>query len=231
MTATADHTKSTAFAGGRHRFASPHVREIPSRRASCPGSASAASDDPAAAEVTALIRAAGQGDSTAWEQLILRFSPMLRRVARSFRLSPSDVEDVVQDTWMALHANIDGLRNPGALPGWLATTARRRSLGLLHAAKRERPAYDVPPDVADHRTPENAALATERREVFLRAVGELPERQRRVVVALATRPDLDYQQLSTLLQMPIGSLGPTRARGLANLERDDELRLVHMSAG
>ena len=187
-------------------------------------------EDPAA-QATALVGAARRGDGPAWEQLIAAFSPMMRAIARSFRLAPSDVDDVVQDTWIALLASIDDLRNPAAVPGWLATTVRRRSLGLLRAAKHEQAAHDLPVEPADHRTPENALLATERRDVFLRAVGALPQRQRRVVTALAARPDLDYQQLATLLQMPVGSLGPTRARGLASLERDDELRFVHSAAG
>jgi RNA polymerase sigma factor (sigma-70 family) len=231
MTATANITRTTATSGQRtHRFATPVVREIRSRRTAPQSTTNATISDPVAARMAALIAAAGRGDGAAWEQLIEEFSPMLRSIARSYRLAPSDVDDVLQETWIALHANIDRLRNPGALPGWLSTTVRRRSLGLLQAANREQLTYDLPVEVTDDRTPEKAMLATERREVFARAVGALPKQQRRVVTALAARPDLDYQQLATLLQMPIGSLGPTRARGLASLERDDELRFWHTGA-
>ena len=229
MTATADSQKSSQADVRAHRFARPSVREIPSRRMSRAHTAATGTDG-VAAHVPTLIAAARRGDSGAWERLIDAFSPMMRAVARSFRLAPSDVDDVVQETWIALHANIDSLRNPAAVPAWLATTVRRRSLGLLRAAKHEHAAHDVAVAVADHQTPEHVVLESECHAVFLRAVSSLPQRQRRVVTALAVRPDLDYQGLATLLQMPIGSLGPTRARGLASLQRDDELRFVHSAA-
>ena len=231
MTATANISTTTGTPGQRtHRFMTPVVREIQSGRISRPSTTNATSSDPVAARVTALIAAARGGDCAAWEQLLQEFTPMLRSIARSFRLAPSDVDDVIQDTWIAMHANIDRLRNPSAVPGWLATTVRRRCLGLLQTANREQLTYELPVEGTDHRTPEKAMLETERRQVFARAVGALPTQQRRVVTAIAARPDLDYQQLATLLQMPIGSLGPTRARGLASLERDDELRFVHSDA-
>jgi len=231
MNATAHITKNAGTSGQRaHRFMTPVVREIPSRRNVPSSTPPAPGGDPVAARVTALITAARRGDGTAWGRLVEEFSPMLRGIARSYRLAPSDVDDVVQETWIALHANIEGIRNPDALPGWLATTVRRRSLKLLQAAGREQLSCDVPVEATDHRTPEQAMLAAERRQVFARAVSALPIQQRRVVTALAARPDLDYRQLASLLRMPIGSLGPTRARGLASLERDDELRFVNSSA-
>jgi len=231
MTAIANITRPAGTSGRpTHRFTTPVVREIPSRRTALTSATTAPGIDPVAARMTALIAAARRGDGAAWERLIEEFSPMLRSIARSFRLAPADVEDVLQDTWIALHANIGRIRNPGALPGWLATTVRRRSLGLRQAANREQLTYDLPVELSDDQTPEKAMLATERRQVFARAVGALPPQQRRVVTALAARPDLDYQGLASLLQMPIGSLGPTRARGLASLERDDELRFVHSDA-
>ena len=223
-TSVANNFKST---GTRRRaFATPLVREVPSRRTSGSTPTRPTSGQPVAANA-ALITAAGRGECRAWEQLIAEFSPMLRGIARSFRLAPADVDDVVQDTWIALHSNISTLRNADALPAWLATTVRRRSLRLLQAGNREQVTDDLSVDAADDQTPEKVLLETERRDVFAQAVGALPMQQRRVVTALAARPDLDYQQLASMLQMPIGSLGPTRARGLARLARNEELRFVH----
>lgn len=230
-TSVANNIKSTETPRRRRAFATPLVREVPSRRTSGSTSTHPTSSHPVAANATAMIAAAGRGDCRAWEQLIDEFSPMLRGIARSFRLAPTDVDDVVQDTWIALHSNFSTLRNPDALPGWLATTVRRRSLRLLQAANRDQVAYGVSVDVADDQTPEKVLLASERRNVFAHAVGALPMQQRRVVTALAARPDLDYQQLAAMLQMPIGSLGPTRARGLATLARNEELRFVHTAGG
>jgi hypothetical protein len=41
---------------------------------------------------------------------------------------------------------------------------------------------------------------------------------------LAAEPDADYRAISAKLAMPIGSIGPIRARSLARLERHAELR-------
>jgi hypothetical protein len=50
------------------------------------------------------------------------------------------------------------------------------------------------------------------------------------VTLLLAQPALDYAQVGSLLAMPVGSIGPTRARGLARLEQDVELRSLVLAA-
>ena len=88
-------------------------------------------------ELVSLVRASRAGDSAAWTQLVERFTPTLRRIARSYRLQPSDVDDVVQATWLRLFAHIEQLRDPAAVAGWLATTTRRECLRVLQGHVRE----------------------------------------------------------------------------------------------
>jgi RNA polymerase sigma factor (sigma-70 family) len=172
-----------------------------------------------------LLRKARAGDDRAWERLHHRFTPMLRGIARSYRLSPTDVDDVVQTTWLRLVDNIGGLRDPAAVPGWLATTARRESLRLLQVPLREYLTDD--PDLGGGPTesadPERELLAAELRTVLKRAVATLPHRHRQLMTLLVAQPTLDYQELSTTLTMPIGSIGPIRARSMARLRRHREL--------
>jgi RNA polymerase sigma factor (sigma-70 family) len=227
MTATANITKSKTDPVGTHRFAYPAVREITSRRNSVEQTSGDSGADTA---LVALVYAARRGDNVAWGRLVDRFDPMLRNVARSFRLGVSDVDDVVQETWVVLHKHIGGLREPAAIAGWLATTVRRQALRLLQAQTREQLVDDPDFGATDGQTPETVVLEAERHEAFMRAVETLPDRQRRVMTLLVAQPDLDYQQLGTLLEMPTGSIGPTRARGLARLERDAELRHLHAIA-
>jgi RNA polymerase sigma factor (sigma-70 family) len=176
-------------------------------------------------EVVELVRAACAGDDRAWERLYDRFSPMLRGIARSYRLSPSDVDDVLQNSWLRLFDHIDRIREPTAVAGWLATTTRRECLRLLQLPMRESPTAD--PDsggTSESANPERELLAAERRVILARALATLPERHRKLMTMLVAQPDTDYEQLSTALAMPVGSIGPIRGRSLDRLRRHPELR-------
>src|SRR3954452_6868183 len=70
-----------------------------------------------------LVRAAASGEHEAWSSIVGRFTQRLSRVARAHRLSPTDVDDVVQTTFIRLYEHIGTVRNPNALPAWLDTTA------------------------------------------------------------------------------------------------------------
>lgn len=179
--------------------------------------------DPA---LVALVAAARGGDEGAWARLIERFDPMLRSGVSTFRLSKSDVDDVVQGTWTKLYVHIDRIREPAAIAGWLMTTARRQALEQLRVHARELLTDEPELRAATNETPESIVLEAERHDAFVRAVSTLPARQRRVVSLLAARPALEYEQVGSILHMPVGSIGPTRARGLANLERHAELRAL-----
>jgi RNA polymerase sigma factor (sigma-70 family) len=176
--------------------------------------------------LASLVRAAQSGDDVAWAQLVERFDPMLRTVARSYRMRPADVDDAVQATWIRLYEHIDSVRDADAIGGWLATTVRRQALRLLQRHVREHLVDDAWPAACEDwcEGPEAHALATERRVVLTRALASLPDRQRRLMTLIASDPDTAYDQISASLGIPRGSIGPLRARGLACLERHPELR-------
>jgi RNA polymerase sigma factor (sigma-70 family) len=183
-------------------------------------------------ELVKLVAAVRRGDNAAWTQLIERFDRMLRGIARSYRLSAADVDDVVQATWTRLHQHIGAVREPAAIAGWLATTTRRESLRVLQVHMRELLTAD--PELGEgveQERPESELLASEERGVLGRALATLPDRQRRLMILLATDPDADYRRISAQLAMPIGSIGPIRARGLARLGRHPELRRHYLCAG
>src|SRR6516165_6686766 len=81
-----------------------------------------ACDDPL---VIHLVTRARGGDKRAWDALIERYAPLIRSICRKYRLGRDDAEDVGQNVWMRLVAQLDKIRNPAALAGWLATTTRR----------------------------------------------------------------------------------------------------------
>ena len=180
---------------------------------------------PANTELQALVAAARRGDNVAWTQLTDRFDRMLRSVARSYRLSSQDTEDAVQATWVKLYEHIDRIRDASAIAGWLATTVRRESLRLLQRHVREHLTDD--PELcctSFEPGPDAPLLRSEQSVVLTRALATLPDRQRRLLTLIATEPAAKYEQISATLDMPVGSIGPIRARGLARLQRHDELR-------
>jgi RNA polymerase sigma factor (sigma-70 family) len=180
----------------------------------------------AAAPVAEVTTGACAGDEAAWRDLVRRFDPMLRGIVKGYRLDAADAEDVVQTTWIRAHRNLDRLNEPAAIGGWLAVTARREALRSLQRGVREFPAADPRAEEPDTETPELAALECERRAALRDAVLRLPTRQRELLTAMLDAPGASYDELSATLQMPTGSIGPTRERALGALRRDSRLAAV-----
>jgi RNA polymerase sigma factor (sigma-70 family) len=170
------------------------------------------------------VHAARCGDSMAWARLVRRFTPQIRAVARRRGLAAHDQDEVVQRTWLALVKGIHSVQQPLALPGWIQTTAHRESLRVRNEAAREVPSAEVavtePVWDADL---EDVCDARERHAKVRQAVERIPARQRELLQALVAEPALSYDEISRKLDMPVGSIGPTRARSLARLRRDPYL--------
>jgi RNA polymerase sigma factor (sigma-70 family) len=176
------------------------------------------------AEPAALLAAAARGDQRAWNLLVRSQSPMIRGIARRHRLSEADQEDVVQRTWLTLFRHVDEVRDPAALAGWLATTARRECLGVLAASKREI-LVDEPSrvDDADAAPIDETVIQRERQAALHVALNSLPCHQRELMLTLLAKPAATYDQLSVALGIPRGSIGPTRQRCIARLRRNAHL--------
>lgn len=173
-----------------------------------------------------LVRAARAGDAAAWSRLVDRLDRRLRHVARSYRLSAADVDDVTQLAWVRLYEHIDRIHEPGAVAGWLVTTVRREAMRVLQSGVREQLVDGcelLGLDAASGELPEERLIAAETRQALGRALASLPGQQRELLTLLAGTPDASYREISTRLRIPVGSIGPTRARGLARLERHPEL--------
>jgi RNA polymerase sigma factor (sigma-70 family) len=176
-----------------------------------------------------VVRGAAAGDEQAWGELVTRLEPLLRRIARGYRLSASDADDVVQATWLTLLNHIGDLRDPARIPGWLATTARRKCISKLRSPERERLSgeIDIPGEEA---SPEQILISAERRQTVTRAVAALPDRQRVLVSLLMQEPALAYTQIAAQLQMPVGSIGPTWGRCATKLRQHGELARLRCEA-
>jgi RNA polymerase sigma factor (sigma-70 family) len=170
-----------------------------------------------------LVAAARRGDERAWQELVSGLTPMLRRIARGFRLQPHDVDDVVQLTWLQAYRYLGSVRDPQAVPAWLATTTRRNALRRRQSATVEvltdKPVAD---DVAGGGAVWDAVVREHHAAAVREALGRLSPRQRQLLEALLGE-DAGYVATAAGLGIPIGSIGPTRARCLARLRKDPDL--------
>lgn len=170
---------------------------------------------------TALLEGARRGEQAAWDDLVSDFSSLVWSIARGYRLPDEDAADAVQMTWLRLVENLDRIRDAERLPGWLATTARRECLQVLRRSGREIPTFDDAPQLAVDPAPpvDTALLLDERDRAVWSALSVLGERCRRLLRVLMASPPPSYREVSDALDMPVGSIGPTRQRCLEDLRR------------
>ncbi|HWK25263.1 MAG TPA: sigma-70 family RNA polymerase sigma factor [Solirubrobacter sp.] len=167
-------------------------------------------------EVAELVRAASAGDQAAWNGLVDRFNGLVWSVARSYRLATPDASDVVQTTWLRLVEHLDRLQDPDRVGAWLATTARREALRALRLSARQVPTGELPDAGTDGQLGA-ALLEAERDRALWAAFGALSERCQALLRVLVAEPPPRYEEVAAALDMPIGSIGPTRARCLERL--------------
>jgi RNA polymerase sigma factor (sigma-70 family) len=166
-----------------------------------------------------LVARARSGDQRAWEALTDRYTNLMWSVARSMRLSRADAADVVQTTWLRLVERLDSLREPGRLGAWLVTTVRRECLATQRRGARVRTSQpEAWSDLPATGDPLDEALLREERDAALwKAFGGLTTRCQALLRVLMADPPPSYDEVSEALDMPVGSIGPTRQRCLKSL--------------
>ncbi|HZD38373.1 MAG TPA: sigma-70 family RNA polymerase sigma factor [Actinomycetes bacterium] len=176
-----------------------------------------------AEELSSLVAAAASGENHAWERLVEQFSGLIWSVAASYGLGRADAADVAQVTWLRLVEHLGRLKDPTRVGAWLVTTARRECLGMLRAGNREIVTDDerrYERAGPKSRSPESQVLENERARIVWRSFQELGARCQELLRALLfAYPAMSYNQVAEAFGMPIGSIGPTRARCLDQLRR------------
>jgi RNA polymerase sigma factor (sigma-70 family) len=181
-------------------------------------------DDPT---VTALVTRAAGGDQRAWDEIVERYAPLVWSICRRYRLDRADVDDVAQNVWLRLVEQLSALREPAALPGWLATTTQRECLRILRvngqADRRNERLADEMITAAESVEIEEEIIAAEWNRVLCLALDELPLPCRQLLSMLMQEPPVPYAEISKRLGIPVGGIGPSRARCLAKMRRSPPL--------
>ena len=179
-----------------------------------------------------LVGAAVEGDESAWNGLVRRYAPLVRRVARQYRLNHTDADDLHQVLWLRVFQHLADLREPDALPGWISSTARREAMRIVNSQQRTelidpflearftRPEFDPAQGV------DAGVIRAERRRAIQAGLAELGAEHRQLLLLLVADPPLSYRQISERLDIPIGSIGPTRARCLRKLAATATIRAL-----
>jgi RNA polymerase sigma factor (sigma-70 family) len=173
--------------------------------------------------VSDLVARARSGDGHAWDALVERYAPLIWSICRRHRLGRADADDVGQSVWLRLVDQLDRVREPAALPGWLATTTRRECVRFLCAAQgpyAAKYALDVE-SLPDQRTgtAEQELLTAERHAALREAFTQLPLNGQQLIALLIADPPVPYADISAQLGIPVGSIGPTRSRYLDKIRR------------
>ena len=161
------------------------------------------------------------GDQTAIDRLVTVMNPVLWNVVRADRLDEMTAKDVIQETWMTLLNKHASVSDPQAVASWLTTTARREAWRLVNRERRDINAEDYQLDAVMESNPsaEDDAVSAIDDSLLWSCVKTLSERCQRLlrIIAFDERPD--YRRIAEDLEMPTGSIGPTRSRCLDKLRQ------------
>jgi RNA polymerase sigma factor (sigma-70 family) len=181
---------------------------------------------PADAELVALCKA---GDARGWRLLVQRYQRLVYAVARRAGLDEHAAADVFQTVFSRLLQALPGLQQPDRLRAWIVTTAKRESLLQLRRGQRTvslTPAAEGDSDAAAEEElideaplPEQLLGELQQLHLLRLSMAQLDARCHGLLTLLfADEEDrLPYEQIAVQLDMPAGSIGPTRARCLGKL--------------
>lgn len=173
-------------------------------------------------DVARLVRRCLAGDPRAWDAIVERYASLVYSVSRRSGLGAEDAEDCAQAVFLKLYKSLDRIENPEAMAGWLSVTAareahrlRRTSLKYVNLGEESRTLDEL---VASEEAAADE-VAEQSQSVFAitTAMQGLRQRCRDLLTALYLESEPSYQEISDRLDIPIGSIGPTRARCIESL--------------
>lgn len=184
-------------------------------------------------DVEELVHAAIGGDADAWKKLVDGHAGLVWSVVRGFRFDDDTSKDVFQTVWLRLAEHLERIREPRKLPGWLGQTARNECVGLVRQRGRVFPSDEagelgepIAATMSAYPEPGERLERDENRVAVAAAFARLGERCQLLLRMLITDPPASYEEISARLDIPVGSIGPTRARCLDSLRTSPEISRI-----
>jgi RNA polymerase sigma factor (sigma-70 family) len=168
---------------------------------------------------TELVAGALANDQQAWNALVEKYNRLVWHVVHGFhQLDAERRADVHQTVWLRLAERLHAIRDPERVGGWLATTARHECLRQIGRQAREFPESEI--ELEPHvEAPERHMLETERDATLWQAFSRLRPACQQLLRLLICDPPFSYDEIAEILDLPRGSIGPTRQRCLDALRK------------
>jgi len=175
-----------------------------------------------------LIEAVRAGDESSWTLLVRHHSDLVWRVARSVVNDDDSATEVMQATWLKLLENVDTIREPAAVRGWLVTAARREAIAQSKRSGRQRPTdlidglvdAGVSPIAASQTRSTDPAIVvgeSNQSQILLEELERLGEKCRILLTLYAH--NFSYAEIADILDIAPGGVSPSRMRCLEQLRR------------
>lgn len=174
-------------------------------------------------DLPALVARALERDQRAWRDLVNRLKGVAWKVIYSYDLSEDDRNDAFASTFFRLHERLATVREPEKLPGWVATTARNEANTVSRRRSKLVPMAELPLRTVDHGDHGEGLESDELRTALYAAFSSLSPEHQALMRMLSADPPIGYDEISRVLNLPHGSIGPTRARCLQRLRTSPEL--------
>ncbi|OYU96675.1 MAG: RNA polymerase subunit sigma-24 [Burkholderiales bacterium PBB5] len=188
------------------------------------------SDQPPQDDDATLVARCRRGDEAAWRTLVMRYQRLVYAIVRRFGDDEHRAADVFQTVFERLLAHLPRLAEPERLQAWIVTTARREALLLRRRGQRTESlprACDADDDsaefdIADDGPGPEAQLADLQQLHRMRGALEQLDERCRTLLGLLFRDAgeaVPYEEVGRRMNLPVGSIGPTRSRCLGKLRR------------
>lgn len=176
-----------------------------------------------------LVMMCRRGDDEAWSTLVERYKGLVYSIPLRFRMPAEDAADIFQGVWLDLYSELERLRDPAALRGWLMSAASHKCLHWKQRESRragQAMGRDVVFDVADARPLINEiGLEAEKDQLVRDGLRAIPERCRQMLKMLFfEQPPRPYLEVARELGLAEGSIGFIRGRCLQKLKKALEQR-------
>lgn len=173
--------------------------------------------------VERLLEKARRGDPDAWAEIVGRFAGLAWSIARSEGCDVADAADACQTMWLRLVEHIDRIEEPERLGAWIATVTRRECRRLLERRRLLDLDSGASLDLVHETSVDEHVLGRERDEILWSAIEALPPSHRLLLRLMYLDPPLSYSEMAEVLGVPVGSIGPTRARAIESLRRNADI--------
>ncbi len=151
------------------------------------------------------VLTAGDSLDREFERLLVETSALAFRVAFGVLRHRQDAEDVAQEAFVRAHRSFRRLRDRSRFRAWLVRVAWRLAIDHRRGDRRRAAREPGEPVECRQASGEEVVLANERAERLWRAVDELPEKLR-IVIVLAAIEGREVHEVADLLRIPPGTV-------------------------